>query len=441
MRNVMKQICRYLFVLILPILLIQCKKEDNVLPDFSIVKPYENSQWSVYDSIPFEISNNSTRIISEVKVCIVNEDYMPVSEQIVYYPSTQPWNYQGVHYINNSNLESGVYFFKVTMLGDNGNSATRYRRIYIDEIPLRSLALIVVAQKSANEIAIYRIDSMQTSTELFSVFSDYSSSELYSKSAFLYLCGRYTGPLAAYDLNNSGALVWKEDALLNPPFPYFEKMNYDGKYIVTGYTDNRVIGRQTGGTQNFVYEMDDFYPRRFLRHYDSMQQKDYLVVGAAHFSGLSWLISVFYDLSYSNMQFLLTDWEPEYMFSTSYDEIYMFGNLGEQGVMRIYKISENNTYTLHTLPTGKLLDVVEIRMGVYLISTEQGLMLYQKEFTSLTPYGSFTPGGKLCYDQDTRKCFYALNDQIEIFDFYTYNPEGTVNLGDSVLQMHILYNK
>jgi hypothetical protein len=430
-----------IFVFTLVLAFMQCRKEENSLPSFEIIRPFENSQWAVHDTIDFEIANQSSVFIKQVKVCVINSSFVPVTSEDLYELIDNSWDFKGEHIINNSSIETGTHYFRVMMIDKNGNTSTRYSRISISELPLRSEALYVVGRQSNSVYNVYRCDSFPEYAKVLTLNTDFSGSAICSSSDLLYVCGKYTGPLAAYDIDNSHQLLWQEDALLNPPFPWFEGIDFDGRYLTAGYTDNRVKGFLPGGSLQFVFELDEYFPRVFLRHYDDQQQKEYLVIGASHYSGLHHLVSVHYDMSYSNMQFLMTTWEVHSMFSKNYDEIYMFGNESGQAVMKIYKISDNNFYVLKLLPTGKLYDVVRISSGVFLISHDQGVFMYQSSTNSLTPYGMFPGKGTFSYDQVSGKCFYATGGTLTIFDYMSSTVEGNVTFADSIVQMHILFNK
>ncbi len=418
-----------------------CSKPDETLPDFTIDKPLENSQWAVLDTIPYQITLKSVKPIKQVKVQIVNTSQSPVTALEIFEITETSSVLQGQHVINNSQIPSGMYYFRVTAIDYDNFSVNRFVRIHISEMPLRSEAVYILSHISNNLMNIYRIDTLSAYQQVLSVNTDYSASDICSAFGYLFLCGRYTGPLAAYDLRNDHQLVWKEDALVNPPFPWFEGMSFDGKFVVTGYTDRRVKGFNPDGTTAFVFQLEEYLPRVFLRHHDAFQQKDYLILGAAHNMGFLNMISVHFDNSYTNMQYIVTNWELMKMFSKNRDEVFMFGNQSGQGVMRIYKLSENNTSILKILPTGSVFDVVRVRPGIFIISHSVGLLMYNDTDNSLTPYGPFAGTGHLAYDETTDKIFYALNNTMKVIDFLSVNTEEVINFPDSITKIHILYNK
>jgi hypothetical protein len=433
---------RYLFFLMISfVLLVNCKKPEETFPDFTIDKPWENSQWAIYDTIPFQITLNTQQSLKQIKVQIVNLSQIPVTAFDIVEPSVSATQYQGIHIVNNPNIESGSYYFRVSVTNEDNTTVNRFVKIQIQEIPKRSEAIYVVAKQNNNTMSIFRLDTLPEFVKVLSLNTDYSGSDVSSVNGHFYICGRYFGPLACYDCRNGHDLLWKDDALLNPPVPWFEGMSFDGKNVLAGLTDHRIKGFHPGGNLAFVFQILELWPRIFLKHYDALQQKDFYIIGAPHFLGMSHVISVHYDVSYTNMQFLITNWELKKMFSKSNDEIYMFGNENGQGVMKIYSISQNNTYSLKPLDIGKLIDVVRVRPGIFIISHSQGLYIYNYSYNSLTPYGSFQGGGKLEYDMTTDKIYYAQQNSIQYFSFLSQNPEGMINFADSIVNVHILYNK
>lgn len=432
---------QFLLIVLIFCTIVSCKKTEDILPEFTIDKPWENSQWAVYDTIPYQITLKTAKLIKQIKVQIVNTSQSPVTALEIFEITENSAVLNGQHVINNSQISSGMYYFRVTAIDYDNNSVNRFVRISIAEVPLKSEAIYVLSNPNNNQINVYRCDSFPEFEHKLTLNTDYSGSAISSENGYLYVCGRYTGPLAAYDLRYGHQLAWKEDALINPPFPWFEGVSYDGKYVVAGYTDYRVKGFHPGGATAFVFQLSEIWPRVFLRHYDAAQQKDFFIIGASHYMGITNRVSVHYDISYSNMQILDTFWEMKKMFSKNSNEVYMFGNQSGQAIMRIYALNQNNTYTLKTFPTGKLYDVVRVRPGIFIISHSDGLFMYNYSYNSLTPYGNFTGEGTLAYDETTDKILYAKNNTLQVIDFLTLSVEGSSNFADPIIQMHILYNK
>jgi hypothetical protein len=435
--------CFYISIILFFALCSQsCKKPEDQFPEFFIEKPFENSQWSVGDTIPFQISMPIAIFVKQVKVQLETMSMQPVAGLVTKDVNEVVQMVKGEYVISDFNLDSGMYYLRISVIDENDNLTNRFVRVFVTEIPLKSEALYIVAKQSNSIINVYRCDSFPEYEKVLTLYTDYSGSAINSLNSIFYICGRHTGPMAAYDIVNNHQLLWKDDAIQSPPFPYFEGMGWDGKNAIAGHTDGRIKAYMLSGNTAYVFLLEDMWPRVFLRHYDAQQQKDYLVIGAAHYlMGMAHVISVHYDVSYANMQFLVTDWEMKKMFSKNSDEIYMFGNQSGQAVMKIYKISQNNTYTVKDLPVGSLSDVIRITPNVFIIAHTQGLFMYNYSYNSLTPYGSFAGGGSLMNDEVSGRIFYAVQGNIQVFDFLTQSIEGNINLADSIIRMHVQYNK
>ncbi len=432
----------YTFILLLYLffLIISCRKPDVIFPDFTIDKPYELSMWSVGDTIDFQITLK-TLPVNLIDITIVNTSMMPVSPSISFTVEDNNNVIKGKYIINNMYLETDIYYFRVRVADMQNNITSRFVKIHISEMPLQSIALFILAKHNDNVYNIYRCDTINNCVGILSLNTDYIASAINSRHGYLYVCGRYTGPLAAYDINNEYQLAWKEDALTNPPFPWFEGMSYDGKYLIAGYNDFRVKGFYPDGTTAFVFQLSGILPNTFLRHYNSQQKIYYLIIAGTNHIGTKQYISVHFALTNAQMQYLETDFKILKLLSRNNDDIYLFGNRQEQAVMKIYRISQNYTYEPVLFPGGRLFDAIAVRQGINIISLSGGLFIYNDAYVSLFPYGNFTGGGNLTYDANTDKIYYAKNNTVYVIDYLTQNIEATAVIPDSIVSMHILYNK
>lgn len=419
---------------------VSCKKPEVVLAEINIISPYENSNWQYADSVFYKVSlsSSSKNILKECKISIVNEKMQLVSVVNLHSLKQKAENIEGFIEIDNKYVKTGFYYLFAQVWDNAANYSSNYVKIYIGELELQSLAVIVVSEVSDKIIEIHKIDSI--STQISSVYTDYSGSAISSEHALLFICGKNTGPLAAYSLHDN-SLKWKVDAIQNPPFAYYENIYFDGKELMVGLTERIVKAYSPNGTLSSVFQIAEMIPKHFLLHIDKKQNRQYLLVNALYYLGNKSSINVFYKESYHKMQHLVIDWECVEMLSKTDDEIYIFGNKNNNGFIKAYSITDNNTYDVKQLSNGEIFDVAEIQKGVYLISHKSGLFMYNSEYNSLTPYGSFEGGGKLEYDVSMKVCYYAINKKLYSFTIFGQQNINQIQFQHPIKNIHILYNK
>jgi WD40 repeat protein len=427
--------------IVILLLMYSCRKDEVVHAKIVIQSPYEHSTWQYGDSIYCNVSLSSENNLKECKICIVNESMQIISKVKVFPLQQKEEHIQGYLDIDNKYIKTGSYYIFVQIWDVNGNYSNSYVKIYISELPLESIAVYIITQPTNNTIEVSTIDSSGMPKVILTAHSDYSGSAICSEHGYLYLCGRSTGPLAAYSLHKDNLLMWKIDAIQNPPFSYFESVDFDGRFVISGLTEHLVKGYTPQGMLNFVFETPEMFPKQFLRHRDVKQNRQFLIIGMSYFMGNATSISVYYNETYYNMQFLIVEWDCVRMFSKDSNEIYVFGNDNNRGFIKVYSIQYNNTYELKSLPGGQISDVVEIQNGTYLIAHESGLFFYQREYNSLTPYGAFDGGGILGYDYSKRICYYAIGNKMRYFSIFDQHITGEIEFLHSIRNIHILYNK
>jgi hypothetical protein len=136
-------------------------------------------------------------------------------------------------------------------------------------------------------------------------------------------------------------------------------------------------------------------------------------------------------------------WNILEMFEYDNDNVFCFGNTSAgQGVMEIYNITNNSTWEPHSIPTGKIFNVAEIDDGEFLIAHSDGVYRYTYYNNSLVNIINSSPR-QIEYDE-INNVIYLVDSIGNLISYSNTSPPIQINQSlctDSVLDMHLLYNK
>lgn len=425
-----------LFFLVVFSFLVSCKKQDTVAPEVEIILPTSNQVFSVGDTVLISAKVSDNEVIKQIQLVIVNENRIPVLSNIIVQASTNPYSFQMPYPIDNIYLEDGKYYVLVKVM-DEENVKNKYCEIYINEIP-KELKEVILVSKSGVDIAVYSVDTAFHSIAWTPIYMDYAASVVDSRNQQLIIAGNITDDIVAYDIS-SQTTNWTIDAVPNPPFPFCTNMNLQNQEIMLSLYYNRQFKTyNTSGnlTKSATIDIPNFYPVY------AYKTNDYYFLFIKGISGGN-AIELYYPLSLVSHNSLFVSYDILEMFEYDNDNVFCFGNTtAGQGVMEIYKISNNNTWIPHSIPTGKIFNVAEIDNGEFLIAHTDGIYRYTYYNNSLVKILSVSPR-QIEYDE-INDVFYVVDSIGYLTSYMNMSPPTQINqvlCPDSVLDMHLLYNK
>ncbi len=127
-----------------------------------------------------------------------------------------------------------------------------------------------------------------------------------------------------------------------------------------------------------------------------------------------------------------------------YGNVFVFGNVSGQGVIQLFDRINNHLWNPYnySLDTGSILSAVKIDANTYLIAHSNGT-IYKYEFqtSSVTSYLTGYSAIKLKYDQLNNELYVVETNQISTFDYPTAIFHHSVNSAETIVDVHLLYNR
>ncbi|MCD4664268.1 MAG: hypothetical protein K8R68_03285, partial [Bacteroidales bacterium] len=185
---------KYRLVLIITSFIIlinlSCKKEEDLQhPVITIDQPAENLHFSVMDTIPVSAGITDDNNIVSIKVVLVNEKFTPVLDAYYYYPETKSYNLNIYYPIDDYYMKRGSYYIQIRA-EDGTNFKNKFRKVYINEVPVNFELVVVITQKDENLLKVSGINDSLEIEPLFEINGDFASSEISSRHQHLYVAGR-----------------------------------------------------------------------------------------------------------------------------------------------------------------------------------------------------------------------------------------------------------
>jgi hypothetical protein len=282
------------------------------------------------------------------------------------------------------------------------------------------------------------LDSNFQSTLWNPIYTDFSAAAIDSKNQQLIIAGNVIGDIVAYNTETQAA-NWSIAAIPNPPFPFCTQLSVqNNEVLISLYYDNLFKIYSCSGSliRSTPTEIPDFYP---IFAYKSSY---YYIVGIRGISGANAIMLLHPSSLYMHNCHFISH-EIIALFDYDNDAVFCFGNDAGQGVMEIYIISDNNSWTPHTIPVGEIYDVEEIAKGEYYIAHTNGLYKYKYFNNSLVQILTSTNPRKIAYDKENLVLY--MHENTGLFSSYSMSGipslinQQTVN--DSVLDIKLLFNK
>lgn len=400
-----------------------CKKEIDSYPDFQIRHPAEYSQWKAGDTINFELIYKGNTKIKQARICIVNQHIQPIMPELITDNRDNKWNFKGQYIISPNFIQSEKYFFRVILIDHNNNQVTRSVQIQIFKPPQTLDAIYVLLQKNNTLYTLLRSDSIPYFETVLQFASDFSNACILNNQSKFIFCGKQIGPLSVYDINNNFTIQWQEQPIYNPPYNYFENVEFDGQHIIVGYTDTRVKGYNLFGESRFVFNIPQVQPNIFIRHKYLPTMFDLLIVCGTYIGQPYKFFGIFFYESFTLKQYHILSWNSLKIYPINNEELLIIGNKDNKGVIYEFHISQNVFTHRLSMASGKFYDACIIKPDICLISHENGLYIYKISNQTISQFTSIEGKGTLSFDQISQHIYYATNKSL----FRINYPEGIAN--------------
>jgi len=417
--------------------LFSCKKDtDDFGPAVVFNTPYENQYFNVNDVVQVNASVSDENKITAVSIRLVDADLNALHTSISV-PVLSPSMTVNTHYaLDNIHLESGIYYILITA-SDGKNDSYTSRKIHITGIPKEVKKIFVVSSANISQTNFFYIDSTFSTLTPYKNFSgDYIGSSVHSYFQQVYMCGNYTGNFTGIKLiDNMPRFTISPFVSSSSYFTGFyntDKNNYVAQYdgFIKGY----------GYTGNIIYganATNGYYTKHMC-----LNNKYMVAEEKNKISGTRNLITYYPTGSAQQTCFLNQDVIA--FCEKDNDEVVVFGNNSGQGVIQLFDRLNNNIWNPYpfSLAAGTILCAVKIDADTYLIGHSNGTIYkYNYQSSGVTVYLAGYTAIQLKYDFGSNRVYIAEENRISSVDYPSAIPVNSVNSAETVLDVHLLYNR
>jgi hypothetical protein len=433
LKTVINSIACFAFFL----LLIQCKKDKDVVPPVvKISTPYEGQIFNVYDSFTIKADISDDKQLTSVNIKLLNEQQAVMQVPVLLTTSgkelflSRPYELYDVH------LPTGIYYVRIEA-SDGVNTGVGYQKIFIHETPVFRKSIYAVT-RSGSVLNLVKIDSALNAVNKLSFASDYAGSGISSYFQNIYVSGNYTGSVKAIDVNSNN-VKWAISSALSGS-PYFTSLCVLNDHPYVSYYSGEIKMYNNYGTAIYQTQFvsSGFYPIKVV------ENGDYLLAETKDKAGptkklVTFLTSTGFGIREAYLNKDVVDYA-----SKNSNEVFVFSNNVGQGTMEIYNIMNNTFFAPHILATGKIWSAVQVDVDDYVIGHDDGnIYRYQYSQNSLTTLVTGVKAYRMRYDAVNSQLIVAEAKDVKLFN---YSPAGTtlagtVPLADTILDVHVLFNK
>ncbi|HLC82347.1 MAG TPA: hypothetical protein VJI69_00860, partial [Bacteroidia bacterium] len=124
--------------------------------------------------------------------------------------------------------------------------------------------------------------------------------------------------------------------------------------------------------------------------------------------------------------------------------VFVFGNVAGQATIELFDRINNNLWSPYpfSLASGSLLSALKLDSDTYLLGHSNGTIYkYQYSLNSVTTYLTGYTAVKLKYDEVNDKLYVVEANKVTTFDLTTLSLVNTINSTETILDLHLLYNR
>ncbi|KAF5032071.1 hypothetical protein DSECCO2_621150 [anaerobic digester metagenome] len=411
-----------------------CREETYEPPFIQMYAPYENTVACTGDTLQVSGSVSSAVPLTYIKIVLLTSTYIQACPALTINPNTENYSISNEYVLSNTALESGVYYLYIEA-GNGYGASTRYIKLFVSGIPKKSRSLIVFCHEKANDdVKIYKVDSLLNFSLFKQLPDDFQEGAVNSQDQLIYSMGCYEGNLYSIDAAG-GNVVDQVNAIIDPPFPYFESLYWGNNLLIVGFYDGRIEGYYGNGNLKFVYSVDNC--RLHHVNYDGT----YLLSVLEYYTGGMFFTGAIYGNSGLLKDMVYGDYNVVDLFRASGNDVVMFCNKDTQPCVRTLNTYSMIITLIKNLPAGTISGVTQIDSDRYLISHSDGLLVYSFDNNACSEIGSATSFGDVVYDETDDIVYLSEGKNIEAYAYPAGTHIGSVTLPDSVKDLKILYNR
>jgi hypothetical protein len=382
-----------------------CTKKDSVAPLVVIEAPFEGANFNVFDTIEVVITASDESGLESVSAKIVDANFVPIgpSYPISVNPST---GIGGAELVIDDKVLPTADYYVLVVASDGTNESREFRKVRINAIPKKRRA-IYFADVDNGQGTIWKVDSLfQAAVLWMNPGQDILKLCVNSLKDELTMVGLNSIGMVNYRLQD-GSVHWTDQV-----FPVAQTQRYNDLtcHLNTVYAslfDKEIRAYSHGGGLIWNKQTGDHRPGLLYVASDFTVIEMELTGTDEHFifvyntstQALIWQLAVPFDVvaisPYRN------------------DEVFLFGNDGDQARVFHYDMGENAYWEPRQLPFGQISDVVKMEDHNYAIAHQNGVYVYTYSPNFLNLVRAAVVYQDLVYDSDRGTLVGASGNMLE----------------------------
>jgi hypothetical protein len=398
----------------------------------TITSPIENQQFILPDSVLVIADISDDKKITNLMVGLCNSDFISVIPMIYFYPESSEYHLEMQMVIDNADLATGDYYLFIRAEDEEGFK-NEYLMLQIVGIPKELEGIIVLTEMGNAEIGIFAIEPEGDTEFLFEVSSDFSSSEIDSKNRMLYISGIDMYDITAFNIDTK-QMEWQREAF--PPLPmHAPNCSFFDEILYISYATNFIFGFRYNGSLVFNTTIEESkLPSRLVKY------EDYLIADLQSKTGGLMYLATYYLVSGAEKQRMNIDYKVVDFLNTGAGNCLIIANVNEIGTLRLYNPYQNVESFLLDTPE-RIVSSARINDSNYIIGLENSVYAFDLSQNSLVNIFPGQASSRIRFDPINQMIFITGYHIITIISYPELQIQNTIPLQDSILNMHLFYNK
>ena len=397
------------------------------------MKPYENQQFDVPDTVWVEAELTDDKALRQVQISLLDENLIPAFQTISLAASGRDFKIKYPYVLDDLYLSSGIYYIKITVFDDKGEK-NAYQKINVNAVPKVREGVFLLSSTSDQSFNIYQLDSTHTLIFQSNIPGDFLEAAIDSRHQILYSLGEFTGDFNAYDLKSKSIICSQPGGV---GVPFFEGYQLHQQQSLLSYFKKEIRVFDNKCQQDLLIKVNElYYPRKTYVH------GNFLLSEEKELAGHNDRLILYYFPSGKEYQQVMMKQEVLQFFSMNTQRVFIVGNEGAQAKMEIYEVEGNYLWSPHDFPSGGLLAAEQIDANTYLFAHSDGnIYRYTYSNNSLISYQANTFGIDLNYDDLSAELYVAEKNKLNVYDYASNTLKRSIVHPDTIKQVLFLYNK
>jgi len=418
--------------IIITLFLYSCEKEEDLPAFIEFIRPDPHTLVKAGDSIWIEALVSDDNDLNFISIQLLDGNGYPASTPLVYYPGNKDFHINTLYHINKSNLESGNYLLTIHA-NDGKNSTKLAREIEIQGLPLQRQKIISLCLNGSS-LQVIETDSASGFSVLNTFGFGYLSSSVSSGSHSISMITP-SNPGFVIIETNDGSIRHQ----MPPPCPIsqpcYTYLHFQNELNFISHTDGKVIGYDDFGNQKFSIQEQGFF-----RSGASILNGNYFY-SEIYYPGASLnKIGTFFYPGGAQRQEAVIDLDVLCFFNKAADELYVFGTRNGHFVLSSFNRQTNRMTQIRDFGNIHVYAVHEEENGSFFILTAQGILNYRVDQNQLTSVSNWV-STQLSYDPLNNEYFIADRNLLRVLDAGNFMEKKHYVLPDSIVNIHIVYNR